>query len=216
MSIKKGEPWGVPASGPPDREISGSDAQLAQWVATAPGALVRFRPDASSDLARAVGLGAGEPAGTELTMDALELADGTLAVNMAVFGVPPDRLGRFSTRIEMRARVDDGDWFEGRATTVVCAVGQWLRGLDLIPRGHPGDGRAEMQAYRLRPPERRAMRRRLPTGEHLPHPRILGRTGRRLEIEAATAVPIEVDGIRRPPASRLVARVVPGAYRLLV
>jgi hypothetical protein len=216
VSVRKGEPWGVPASGPPDREIEGSDAQLAQWVATAPGALVRFRPDASSDVARAVGLNAPEPAGTELTMDALELADGSLAVNMVVFGVPPDRLRRFSKRVEMRARVDDGEWFAGRATTVLCAVGQWLRGHDVVPRGHPGDGRAEMQAYRLRPPERAAMRSRLRTGGHVPHPRILQRSGRRLEIEADTAVPLEVDGIRRTPASRLVARVTPGAYRLLV
>jgi hypothetical protein len=217
VSIKKGQNWGSPASAPPDREISGSDADLAAWVATAPGALVQWDPATGSDLARAVGLAGGATAtGTELPMDALELADGTLALNMVVLGRPPDRLTRTARRIEMRIRLDDDLWFEGRATTFVCAIGQWLRGSDLIPRGHPGDGRAEAQVYRLRAPERRLMRARLAAGGHLPHPRILQRTARRIELVAGSPVLLEVDGIAKGTVSRLVAQVRPGAYRLLV
>jgi YegS C-terminal NAD kinase beta sandwich-like domain len=214
--MRKGEPWGRPASAPPDREIHGTDADLAAWVAAAPGALVRFDPTAGSDLARAVGLAGGAGTDTELPMDALELADGTLALNMLVLGRPPDRLTRTARRIEMRVRLDDDMWFEGRATTFVCGVGQWLRGHDLIPRGHPGDGRAEVQVYRLRAPERRLMRARLPAGGHVPHPRILQRTACRIELEVARPVPLEVDGITKGTVSRLVAQVRPGAYRLLV
>lgn len=222
MGIRKGEPWGDPVSGPPDREVSGSDLDLAAAVAAAPGALLRFRPDATSDLGPAVGL-APSPSGqpdhdetTELTMDALALAEHGLAVNAVVLGVAPDRLGRFSRASEMRVTVDGRMWFAERATTFVCATGQFLRGCDLVPRGHPGDGRAEVQAYLLAPGERRAMRARLPGGGHVPHPRIRQGSGRRIELTAAAPMPLEVDGEARGHVTGLVVEVVPGAYRLLV
>ena len=34
--------------------------------------------------------------------------------------------------------LDGRPWFAGPATTVVIAIGQFLRGLDVVPRGHPG------------------------------------------------------------------------------
>ena len=70
---------------------------------------------------------------------------------MVVLGTPPERLGRFARRTELRIRADNRLWFNDECTTVVLAVGQWLHGIDLVPRGHPGDGRVEIQAYRLRP-----------------------------------------------------------------
>ena len=85
-------------------------------------------------------------------------------------------------------------------TTVVFAVGQWRRGLDLVPRGHPGDGRVEVQVYALRPGERRAMRRRLATGEPPAAPAIAHRDGpRTVEIVAGPRVPLEVDGAAPEP-----------------
>jgi hypothetical protein len=215
--VRKGEPWGRPTDAEPDRVIEGDDASLAAWVESAPGALVRFRSSSDSDLARAVGgSSSATPVGTELPMDALVLADGSLAVNMVVLGTPPDRLTRFSRRVALTVDLDGNRWFDGTATTVLVAVGQWLRGCDVVPRGHPGDGRVETQVYRLRARERREMRRRLPTGGHLPHPRILARTARTLVIEAAAPLALEVDGVGRPAVSRLLAEVRPDAYRLLV
>jgi YegS C-terminal NAD kinase beta sandwich-like domain len=217
VSVRRGEPWGRPTDAEPDRVIEGDDASLAACVENAPGALVRFRSSSDSDLARAVGgSSSGTPVGTELPMDALVLADGSLAVNMVVLGTPPDRLTRFSRRVALTVDLDGNRWFDGTATTVLVAVGQWLRGCDVVPRGHPGDGRVETQVYRLRARERREMRRRLPTGGHLPHPRILARTARTLEIEAATPLALEVDGVGRPAVSRLLAEVRSDAYRLLV
>jgi hypothetical protein len=226
--IAKGQPWGWPATAPADCVVTGDDTDLAAAVAAAPGARIRFRPTAGSELARAVGLEPGtidpEPTGTdpardpmtELPMDVLVFADGTLAVNMVVLGTAPERLGRFAPRTEIRIRADNRVWFNDACTTVVVAVGQWLHGIDLVPRGHPGDGRVEIQAYRLRPAERRAMRRRLQSGAHLPHPRIPTRTARRIEIEASAPVPLEVDGVAREPVRRLTAEVRADAYRLLV
>lgn len=215
----RGGGWERPAAGPPDLDVHGGDAELAGWVSGAPGALVRFHPDERSDLARAVGLSGGRSGGrsAELPLDALRLPDATLAVNMVVLGTAPDRLGRFARRHPLTLVVDGETAFAGRATTVVVATGQFLRGADVVPRGHPGDGRLEVQVYRLRPDERRPMRGRLAGGEHVPHPRILQRSGREVEVTVGGgAVAVEVDGVPRPPVPALTVRVVPGAYRLLV
>jgi hypothetical protein len=171
---------GSPAESPRTFENSGDDAALA--VARAPGALIRFHPSPTSDLARAVGLAPGEPAGTALPLDALELGDLTLACNMCIFGTPPDRLRRSSPSIELEIQLDDRPWFNGRATTVVIAVGQFLRGLDVVPRGHPGDGKAEIQVYELARRERRGC---APAGDRYPRaaPRIRQRTARRSASE---------------------------------
>lgn len=215
--IRPGEEWGSPAESPPDLEISGDDAALARAVAGAPGALIRFHPSPTSDLARAVGLAPGEPAGTALPLDALELGDLTLACNMCIFGTPPDRLRRSSPSIELEIQLDDRPWFNGRATTVVIAVGQFLRGLDVVPRGHPGDGRAEIQVYELAKRERRQMRARLATGTHVPHPRIRQRTARTIGLRASPDAPSEVDGSTRPELTGVTTiHVLTGAYRLLI
>jgi hypothetical protein len=72
----------------PDFTVSGDDRALAGWVADHPGALLAFRPSAASDLARAVGLraGAGDAGqGTSIvTLDALRLGGGDVAVNLVV------------------------------------------------------------------------------------------------------------------------------------
>jgi hypothetical protein len=218
--IRPGEEWGSPATDAPELDVAGGDPELAQAVTSAPaGVLVRFRPSPESDLARCVGLRL--TSGTrELPMDALavRLDDGgtLLAVNMVVVGVPPDRLGRGSPRADISVVVDGHECWTGPATTVVVATGQFLRGLDLAPRGHPGDGRVEVQVYALDPRERRKMRARLPSGEHLPHPNITQRSGRRIEIRADQPLALEPDGQTWGSAPKLAIDVAEGAYRLLV
>jgi hypothetical protein len=226
--IRPGEPWGSPTSSPPDFEVVGGDRALAAAVAGTPGALVRFRPDGSSDLARAVGLapgGAADLMGTALPLDllslnvgdGLSLSDKRAACNMCVLGTPPDRLRWSSPALEIALELDGRPWFSGRTTTVVVATGQFLRGLDIVPRGHPGDGRAEVQVYELARRERRPMRARLPTGSHVPHPRIQQRSARTITLRSAPPARWEVDGSPDPsPAPVTTISVVPGAYRLLV
>jgi hypothetical protein len=215
--IRPGEEWGSPTASPPDLDVRGSDAALARAVAGAPGALVRFHPDATSDLARAVGLGAAEPAGHELPLDALELGDGTLTCNMCVFGIPPDRLRWSSPSLDLDIQLDGRPWFAGPATTVVIAIGQFLRGFDVVPRGHPGDGKADIQVYDLRRSERRVMRARLATGGHVPHPRIHQRAAAVIRLRARPPAPSEADAVARPAVAGVTTiHVVPGAYRLLV
>jgi hypothetical protein len=216
--ITRGEEWGSPAAGPPDLEIEGDDPTLAAALASA-GAdpLVRFAPSATSDLARAVGLGAGPYQGIALPCDLLAFdRDGPRACNMIVFGDPPDRLTFLSRPKQVAVAVDGRALFDGAATTIVVATGEFLRGLDVVPRGHPGDGRAEVQVYSLRANERAAVRARLRTGTHVPHPRIVQRAGSRIEVSGARPRPLEVDGARSGSASAFTVDVVPAAYRLLV
>jgi diacylglycerol kinase family enzyme len=218
--IRPGEEWGSPAESPADLEVRGGDAALGQAVAAAPGALIRFIPASGSDLARAVGLALGEvreALGTALPLDALALGNSTLACNMCIFGTTPDRLRWSSPALELEIDLDGRPWFAGRASTVVVAIGQFLRGLDVVPRGHPGDGKAEIQVYELERRERRSMRARLATGSHVPHPRIHQRSARAIRLRATPPPPCEVDGVARPEVTTpTTIKVVPGAYRLLL
>jgi len=232
--IEKGRPWERPAAGPAAWHVEGDDAALANSVRDQPGARVGFRPDPTSDLARALGLhapaapgGGDEPAEgdggggrLELPVDALRItADGRdlFAVNMVVVGTAPDRLGWFSGAPELRIAVDGRAVHEGRATTVVVATGQYLRGNDVVPRGHPGDGRAEIQVYAVGRGQRGAVRGRLPQGVHLPHPDITQATGRHVEVTGGTrAVRLEVDGVPVPAATRVSVDVVPEAFLIVV
>jgi hypothetical protein len=224
--LRPGESWGHAASAPPDVEVVGDDADLVAAAASHPGALVRFRPSPRSDLARALGLGSDGAGTTEVAIDALAIdpdddavgdADAVDAVNVVVLGPPPDRLRWTARASDITVRVDGRAWFSGRATTVVVANGQFLRGRDLVPRGHPGDSWAEVQVYALGRRARRGMRRRLPTGTHVPHPGVRSGRARRVEVEVAgRRLPVEVDGRPHGRTGRFVVTLVPAAIRLLV
>jgi hypothetical protein len=218
--IRPGEEWTRPAAGPPDFDVAGDDAELAAAVAARPGALVRFRPTPTSDVARAVGLAADAPEDSagdrEAPMDALAIEGNGVAANIVVVGTPPDALRRFARRFAVTVRVDERAPWTGDATTVVVATGEFLRGLDVVPRGHPGDGRAETQIYAVAGRDLRALRGRLRTGTHVPHPAITQTVGRRIEITCGRALPLEIDGHRADPADHVVVSVVPHAYRLLL
>jgi hypothetical protein len=234
-SINPGQPWGTAASGPPDLEVTGGDRTLAAVltgavadpVATVLGGaradpLVHYVPEPDSDLARAVGLGsASVTAGMELPVDALMVQLGAnsplrLVVNSVVVGVAPDRLRAWHRPAGFEVEVDGTPLDAAAATTLVVMNGQYVRGLDLSPRGHPGDGVAEAQLYALPPGARRAMRTRLPVGAHLPHPAITVRRAHHVVVRAARPVPLEVDGAPAGQITGLDVTLRPGAYRLLV
>ena len=219
--IKPGDEWGTPTDAAADIEIRGDDTELAASVEpTSPARLVRFYP-VGSDLARAVGLAEATSdrppvRGIELPIDAMT-TDLGVAINSVVIGTAPTRLRAHHRRHAVTVVVDGRTLFTGSATTVVVANGQFVDGADLVPRGHPGDGRLEVQVYALAPGERRPMRRRLPAGSHLPHPRIVVASGRSIQISGlARAWPVLVD--RRPfrVEQELTVTVVPGAIRLLI
>jgi hypothetical protein len=224
--VRPGEPWGepyVPDPGTPPVDVRGDDADLATAAARAgePGAVLRFDPAPTSDLARALGLGPGGPPGsssrTVVACDGLDLGTGHPALNAVVLGVAPDRLRPWHRRRPVVVEVDGRAVGEGRATTVVVASGQFLRGRDLVPRGHPGDGRIEVQVYALAPGERRAMGTRVATGAHVPHPRIAQASGRRVVVRWVDGPrTTEVDGHPAAPLGEITVAVRPAAARVLL
>jgi hypothetical protein len=220
VTLRKGVSWGRPASAAADVVVTGDDADLAAAVGEHPGARLSYRAAPGSDFARAVGLVDANDAATELPCDALDVeADGTvrIAVNMVVFGVAPDRQRWWNRARRVLVRVDGRVVHDGDAVGVVIANGQHLRGYDVVPRGHPGDGRAEVHVYALGRGERRAMRARLRDGTHVPHPRIVTATGRSIDVWAAEGIRrLETDGHPRSPVTGLTATVRPAAFLLLV
>jgi diacylglycerol kinase family enzyme len=197
--------------------VCGGDAELADAIASAPRARIALDGTAGGDVARAVGI-TGAPAATttELPFDVVDLDDGTLAVNAIVLGIAPGELARRHRRSPVVVRVDDRTVFDGLATTVVIATGQFLGGADLVPRGHPGDGRIEIQVYALGPGPRAAMRRRLATGTHVPHPGIVETAGRTVAVASTRPWPLQVDRRRRNARSELTATVRAHAWHLVL
>jgi hypothetical protein len=213
VTIGRGAEWGEPATGPADIEVTGGDADLAAAVTARPGALIRLT-GGPSQIARAVGSGR-EVRGRTLPMDALRLDGAALAVNALVLGIAPARQRGWHRSWPVRVDVD-GQATEARATAVVVMTGEFLAGADANPRSHPGDGRAEVYVYAVSPRQRRALRARLASGTHLPHPEIRRAVGARIAIAAGRPVACEIDGVGAPPRLHVVAEVVPAAYRLLV
>jgi hypothetical protein len=194
--------------------------------------LVRFAAAVDSDLARTIGLVAGAAStGLALPLDVLIFAaesrsgvplpeyggKGTpIAVNSIVVGVPPDRLRSWHRPAGLSVEIDGAAVDAASATSLVVMNGQYIRGLDLSPRGHPGDGVAEAQLYALPPGARRVMRTRLATGAHLPHPAIMVRRARRVLVRASRPAALEVDGTPAGEVTALEITLRPAAYRLLV
>ena len=217
--IRKGEPWGASFDDeryPEAVEAAGGDVELAAAVAAHPGTAIRFTPNGASDLARALGLRDRPTGNTVLACDAIELPDGSPAVNAVVLGVPPDQQQRWHRRHRVQVEVDGRRVADRRALCVVVANGQYLRGFDVVPRGHPGDGRFEVHVYALEPRERGPMRHRLTAGRHLPHPDIIESSGRRVTIRFDRAVPWEADGQPRGTLTEATLGLVPGAVNLIV
>ena len=218
--MRAGQRWGEPVGrDTPIVDVAGDDADLAAAaLQTDAAAVIRFHPGPGSDLARALGLGAAPPAGaTAVPVDLVDLGHGVAAANAVILGIPPDRLRRWHRSHRVSVEIDGRRRIDEMATTVVIANGQFLRGTDLVPRGHPGDGRLEVQVYALEPGERRLMRRRLPGGDHVPHPRITEASGKRIAVQWYHGEqPLEVDGRALATAGELGAIVLPSAARILV
>ncbi len=218
--IRKGVAWGVPSLSDPDLVVVGSDADLAAAFATRPGARFGFEPDGSSDLGATLGLRAGaEPVGLELRIDVLwisldEREEVAVCAN-ATFGCRPQALRRSTRRRDGQITID-GQTRPLRAAGIVVANAQHLDRMRIVPRGHPGDGRAEAQWFGLAPTQRAKFRKRLPTGDHLDHPDV-GRTSFRT-LKVAWNRPTAVHLDSRPVGTAKVARVrvEAGALRLRV
>lgn len=231
--VRRGSPWEEPVGGA-GRHHEGGDAELALAVQRGLSGPVDWRPDDHSDLARALGLRPGAAATHTVSLDGLRCfverdrartrgpgpppePTELLALGSVVLGTPPARLRSWSAAPRLHVSVDGRVAHVGPASTVVVANAGFVHGDEVAPRSHPGDGRAEVQVYRLARRERRQLRERIRHAEHVPHPRIVERRGRVVEVAVERgAIGFEADGVPRGPVTRLSVVVSPSAVRLLV
>ena len=105
-------------------------------------------------------------------------------------------------------------WWRGRLLVAANAsfIGRW----NAAPRSHPGDGRLDV--FDADPPlmVRLAARRRLPSGTHVPHPRITQRRIAASQYDLDPDLDVYLDGVRLDRARTLSLRVEAGALEVWI
>lgn len=198
MTIKPNEPWGSEVERPGDLVIVAGDAELAATLARGDGRPVAV---AGGDLFRTLG---ARPIGDRTTLRALPLD----VMSVRLDGGEPVTA---VAHVVVRSPWWRGGWWRGPVSVVMNAefLGEW----DVAPRGHPNDGRIERFDLDARTSvrQRAAIRTRLPSASHLPHPSIERRAAKRHLIEHERRVDVWADGRRLGRARRVEIEVVPDA-----
>lgn len=203
MTIRKGEPWGQVVRRPRDLVVVDDDAALAdRLVASGSDASVAV---SRGDVWRTVGGrevdGRSELQRLPLDLVRIRLDDGTEHHAVA--------------HVVARSPWWRGGFLRGPVTLVMNA--EWLGELDVAPRGHPNDGRVE--TFRLDPGttlrQRLAIRRRMRSGTHLPHPAIATGSVREATVDHGRPMVVVADGRRVGRARRVDVTVLPDAGALV-
>ena len=105
-------------------------------------------------------------------------------------------------------------WLRGPIVALMNAqfLGEW----DVAPRAHPGDGKLDRLSVSMHLSERLQARPRLPSGTHVPHPRIAVAQVAHTQLEFEKPTPVRLDGERIGEARSLTIRVEPAALRVVV
>lgn len=196
MTISKGSAYGEPGAALPEdgvRCATDADARRAVEAARREGRAVPVLGLGGGDLARTLG--------------------GTGALNVAY---PVDlgqvlvdgRLHQFVASCVVRSR----SW----RRTLAVGNAQWLGAWNLWPRGHPNDGRLDLLDARLPAGDLWKVRRRLPSGSHLPHPSMQTRRIKAEAVELDRPLAVWLDGERVGEGRALAFRCVPDALRVIV
>ncbi|MEY2467781.1 MAG: hypothetical protein QOF21_479 [Actinomycetota bacterium] len=192
MTIKKGEAWGEPGLLPSDGVVARSDRAISRALEEARARNAPFPTFGivGGDLRRTLG-GTGALT-TTYPIDVGEaLIDG--------------RHHYFVAHLVARDR--------GWRHVAVAMNAQWLGEWNLGPRAHPNDGVLDTYKANLGLADRLKVRKRLPTGSHLPHPGIAAERGNAVTIELSRPLPVYVDGERVGVGRTLALRVLPDALR---
>ena len=217
-----GADYGAAGEIPPEAIAADSDAAAGRIVAEARRANRAIPPVVltGGDLARTLGVATGGDAAREPGVETDRRADpsppaappGATGVRMAVdvgAALVDGRLCWFVAHLVARR-----SWWRGRLLVAANAsfIGRW----NAAPRSHPGDGRLDV--FDADPPlmVRLAARRRLPSGTHVPHPRITQRRIAASQYDLDPDLDVYLDGVRLDRARTLSLRVEAGALEVWI
>ncbi len=200
MPIAKGSEYGTPGPVPDDLVVVRSDAEARAALEQARRERRPYPPLGllGGDLCRTLGGGAGrggELVGVRFPVDlGVVLADG--------------RLHLFVASLVARTRL----W----TRAFVALNAQWVGGMNLGPRAHPGDGLLDTYDSRLPLRQVLAVRARARHGAHLPHPGIKGARVSATQVQLERPLPLRLDGVVVGSARTLAIRVEPDALLIVV
>ena len=205
MPIAKGTPYGLPGVPLPDDGVVVASDREARAVLEAARLDGRPYPPlglVGGDLCRTLG-GRGD-AGRLRTREAVAFpADlGQVLVD--------GRLHLFVAHCVARSPL----W----RRVVVAMNAQWWRSTwNLGPRAHPNDGLVDVyEAEGLSLSDRSKIRRRLPSGSHLPHPSVRERRAQAVQVELRRPLSVWLDGDVADRGRHLSLRVEPDALMVVV
>jgi YegS C-terminal NAD kinase beta sandwich-like domain len=202
VTIRKGEPWGVPAPLPAGGVVVSSDAEARAVVteARSTGRPIPVLGLVGGDLCRTLGgLGDRERLHSAAAM--------TFPVDLGSVVVDGRRYW-FVAHLVARNRL----W----RRAFVAMNAQWYRTWNLGPRSHPNDGLLDTYDARLPLGDLVKVRRRVEHGAHLPHPGIRQRRIASLEVTLDRALPLELDGVPMGRVRALALNVEPDSLRVVV
>lgn len=201
MTIRKGETWGELGALPRDGVVVRTDAQArhALEAARRDGRPYPVLGVVGGDLAHTLGSPGDE---------ARLRSDSAMTFPLDVGQVLVDgRLHLFVSHLVARSRL----W----TRCVVAMNVQWLGPWNLGPKAHPNDGLLDTFDVRLGFGDLRKVRRRLPTGTHLPHPGISSRRSAAVQFELERPLPVWLDGEMVDRGRVLTIRVEPDALEVV-
>ncbi|MEC9000615.1 MAG: hypothetical protein VYC56_10110 [Actinomycetota bacterium] len=195
MAVERGRDWGRRSVVPDDAPVVGSDAALADLLASGsfdrgddapPVVLV------GGDLCRTLGGRGGARPGSEATV--VEVDVGRVLVDGRIYS--------FVAHVVAGTLRRPGRWW---VAANAAHRGRW----NAAPRSHPGDGLLDLLESDLRPGEVFGAWRRLGAGIHVPHPRISAERARTAAWSFPVRTPVRIDGRPPVPAREVVARLDP-------
>ncbi len=203
MTIRKGQDWGRPGALPDDGILVHRDADARAAVSDARAGQhpIPVLGLLGGDLARCVG-STGEV--DRLRSDRARTVEVDLG-EVEIDGTPHV----FVAHLVARRRL-----WSGRFVVAMNAehIGSWK----VAPRAHPNDGELDLLDGTLSLDDRLKARRRLPSGDHIPHPSITTRRIRTVEIGFDRPTPVYLDGELVGRGQHLLIRVVPDALHCVV
>jgi len=195
VTIGKGTDWGVEGEVPADVVVCGSDRALSVAVGNGRDAVV-VGGDMALTIGASVAPGIGG-VGRRLPIDLMDVELVRRGRHHAIVA---------SSHVMIRGVRRRGGRLRGEVYWIMNA--QYHDGRDLVPRGHPNDGRLEVLSVdpRMGPRQRLIAWNRSRTGRHLPHPCLSVRSTNEIVIECDGAV-VVVDGVRAGRADTVNVRV---------